>query len=110
PSKQELFKLTKGVQDEKDLLKVKGYKVVSIDKRKQTMILQLTLLEGKNRHIHRMMEKLGYPVMKLKREKYGFITLGKLQPGAARALTHEEVHQLKFLARKNVKQSTNLSN
>lgn len=102
PSKVELSKLLKGIRDEKDLLKVKAYKIISIDKKKQTMILELVLLEGKNRHIRRMMEGLGYPVLKLKREKYGIVTLHKLQPGHFRPLTPQEIHQLKMLAAKNV--------
>lgn len=59
------------------------------------MILELTLVEGKNRHVRRMMEALGYPVQKLKREKYGFLTLEGLVPGETRALTPKEVKQLK---------------
>lgn len=103
PSKAELAQLTKGIRDGKDVLKAKNYKVKSIDKKKRTMIIELTLLEGKNRHIRRMMEGLGYPVMKLTREKYGIVTLHKLQTGKARPLTPHEVHQLKTLANRNVK-------
>lgn len=67
------------------------------------MILELTLREGKNRHVRRMMEGLGYPVMKLKREKYGMLTLDGLQAGTYRTLTPKEVKQMRNMAMDNVK-------
>lgn len=68
------------------------------------MVLELTLHEGKNRHIRRMMEQLGYPVMKLKREKYGMLTLDGLQPGDYRPLTPKEIKQIRNQASKIVKE------
>lgn len=103
PTKQQLERLERGIQDDDDLLQAIGHRVISIDRRQQTMILELTLHEGKYRHIRRMMEVLGYPVMKLKRERYGFLTLDGLQPGQFRPLTRQEIHQLTTLATKNVK-------
>lgn len=101
---EKLNKMLAGVRDEEDLLKAVAYKVMSVDKRTKTMIIRITLHEGKNRHIRRMMEKLGHPVMKIKREKYGSLSLGNLQGGTYRPLTKQEIHELKTLAMKNVKQ------
>lgn len=95
PSKEELAKLRKGVKSDGDLLKAVRYKILSIDRKKNSMILELTLIEGKNRHVRRMMETLGYPVQKLKREKYGLLTLQGLQPGESRPLTPKEVNQMR---------------
>jgi len=104
PSKETLRRLRKGVRDGRDVLKAIKHKVISVDRRKQTMVLELVLHEGKNRHIRRMMEQIGHPVMKLKREKYGPMDLKQLQPGKYRELTRQEIHQLTTLAAKNVKQ------
>lgn len=104
PKKESLNQLVKGAKDKNDLLKAVNYKVISVDKRKQTMVLEIVLHEGKNRHIRRMMEQIGHPVLKLKREKYGPITVHQLQPGKYRPLTKQEIHQLTTLATKNVKQ------
>lgn len=103
PRKDELSKLLKGVKDQNELLKAIGYKILSIDKRKNTAILEIRLHEGKYRHIRRMMERLGYPVLKLKRERYGLLNLKGLQPGDYRPLTPYEVKQMRHLAL-NVKQ------
>lgn len=102
PTKSELGQLRKGVKADSDILKAKRYNILSIDKAKQTMILEITLAEGRNRHIRRMMEQLGYPIMKLSRENYGFLTLSGLQSGEFRALTPHEIKQLRNVATKIV--------
>jgi len=103
PSKYELGKLRKGIKSNHEILKAVHYNVLSIDQKKNHMIVELTLREGKNRHIRRMMEGLGYPVMKLKREKYGFLTLEGLKPGEYRPLTPKEIKQLYTQATKFVR-------
>ena len=104
PDKKELGKLRKGIKADKDILKAVNYTILSTDKKKNTMVLELTLHEGKNRHIRRMMEQLGYPVMKLKREKYGMLTLDGLKPGDYRPLTPKEIKQIRNQASKIVKE------
>ncbi|SHF57889.1 pseudouridine synthase [Ornithinibacillus halophilus] len=95
PSKTELARLLKGVKDKGEVLKAIRYNILSVDRKKGTMILELTLQEGKNRHVRRMMEQLGYPVLKLKREKYGLLTLDGMRVGEHRPLTPKEVKQMR---------------
>lgn len=102
PNKEDLNKLLSGLKDENELLKIIRYKVTSVDKQKQRMDLELTLQEGKNRHIRRMMDRLGYPVLKLKRVKYGLLTLESLSVGQYRALTPKEIKQMRNIALKNI--------
>lgn len=104
PSKETLLQLRKGVQDKGDLLKAIDYRVISTDKRKETTILEIRLHEGKNHQIRRMMEGIGYPIMKLKREKYGHLTLSGLSPGKYRPITRQEMNDLTAIATENVKQ------
>lgn len=104
PDKDTLQGLLKGVTDDNELLKAVKVKRKSVDRKANTSIVEITLHEGKNRHIRRMMEKIGHPVMKIKREKYGPITLHGLQPGTYRTLNHQEIHQLKSISNKNVKE------
>ncbi|SDJ66605.1 pseudouridine synthase [Sediminibacillus albus] len=103
PDKDTLLTIKKGVRSEGDLLKAAHAKILSNDHKKNTAIVQLVLHEGKNRHIRRMMEALNYPVDKLKRERYAFLTLQGLNPGEFRELTPHEVKKLRTLAEKNVK-------
>ncbi|MBW6510681.1 MAG: rRNA pseudouridine synthase [Desulfuromonadaceae bacterium] len=58
----------------------------------------LTLREGRNRQVRRMCEAVGFPVSRLKRTNYAFLTLGDLAEGQWRELTRDEVARLKKLA------------
>lgn len=55
----------------------------------------LRLHEGRNRHIRRMFEALGVPVLRLKRMAIGPLTLGHLRSGAWRYLNRDEVERLR---------------
>ena len=52
---------------------------------------RLALKEGINRQIRRMLGKLGYTVIKLKRIRIGKLELGELKPGRYRLINKEEV-------------------
>ena len=54
---------------------------------------EITLFEGRNRQIHRMFEKFGHHVEKIKRVRYGPLQLD-VEPGHFRALTPVEVKRL----------------
>jgi 23S rRNA pseudouridine2605 synthase len=51
---------------------------------------EITLIEGRNRQIHRMFEKIGHRVEKIKRIGYGPLKLD-VEPGSFRALSQSEV-------------------
>lgn len=104
PTKNELLKLKKGIISEKDVLRANDVSVISTDGNNNTCILQLTLHEGRNRQVHRMIQALGYYILKLKREKFGSLTLKGLKYGEYRSLTPHEVKQMRVLATKNVTQ------
>ncbi|TQS74448.1 rRNA pseudouridine synthase [Ornithinibacillus gellani] len=103
PRNKELRTILEGIKHQGDLLKATNYRVQSIDKKKNKMHLEITLNEGKNRHIRRMLDQLGYPVSRLKRLKYGLLTLDGLTLGQYRALTPKEVKQMRNLALSIVK-------
>jgi 23S rRNA pseudouridine2605 synthase len=58
-------------------------------------MLLVTLREGRNRQVRRMLAKLGFPVIKLKRVQIGKITIRGLPVGACRRLTPRELFTLK---------------
>lgn len=55
---------------------------------------EITLIEGRNRQIRRMFEAVGHHVEKIKRVRYGPLTLD-IPPGEYRPLTPKEVQRLK---------------
>ncbi|PAE95682.1 pseudouridine synthase [Shouchella clausii] len=98
PERKRIKELETGIVLEDGKTAPAKAKVLSIDKKKQTAIVRLIIHEGKNRQVRRMFEAIGHPVVKLKRERYGFLTLGHLHPGESRQLKPIEVKQLKELA------------
>jgi 23S rRNA pseudouridine2605 synthase len=55
---------------------------------------EVTLIEGRNRQIRRMFEAVGHHVEKIKRVRYGPLTLD-VPPGEYRPLTLKEIQRLK---------------
>jgi 23S rRNA pseudouridine2605 synthase len=53
--------------------------------------LTVTLTEGKNREVRRLLEAVGHPVRGLKRVQFGALTLGDLGPGKWRKLSAAEL-------------------
>src|SRR5579862_3289916 len=62
---------------------------------------EVTLIEGRNREIRRMFEKVGHHVEKIKRVRYGPLSLD-VPAGKFRELTGQEVDRLRTAANKPV--------
>ena len=69
-------------------LKVKAARVVRVGGKNSW--LEISLDEGKNRHIRRLLEALGVQVLRLLRISIGPLELGDLKKGAVRPLTDAE--------------------
>ncbi|HZC29035.1 MAG TPA: hypothetical protein VE269_04785, partial [Gaiellaceae bacterium] len=57
--------------------------------------LELTIHEGRNRQVKRMLDAVGYPVERLHRSAYAGLTLEGLEPGRWRELERSEVVALR---------------
>ena len=57
--------------------------------------IELTIHEGRNHQVKRMLDAVGLPVRRLHRSKYGPLDLADLKPGQWRDLTPDEIAQLK---------------
>jgi 23S rRNA pseudouridine2605 synthase len=95
PQGVELMPLRQGITIEgRKLAKAKA-KVLSRDRTKQTAIVELTIHQGLNHQVKKMLKAVGFPVIKLSRVAFGPLNLDGLQPGDYRKLSHHEVHALK---------------
>lgn len=90
--KSEIEQLKKGVNLEDGKTLPAKINSIKIENNKTSMFISIK--EGKNRQIRRMIEKIGYKILSLKREKIGELTLGNLPEGKYRELTKEEVEYL----------------
>lgn len=106
--KKTYYVKVKGILEEKDIeilrrgIKLEGIltspaNVKRIKKTNENSWIEMTIHEGKKRQIRRMLEKIGHPVLKLKRVRIGFLDLKGIEPGRYRYLTNEEVSRLKNL-------------
>jgi 23S rRNA pseudouridine2605 synthase len=57
-------------------------------------LIEITLTEGRNRQIRRMLESVGHPVRRLVRTAIGPLMLGRLKPATYRRLKPDEVREL----------------
>ncbi len=73
-------------------------RITENDPKKNQMSFDLTIYEGKNRQIKRMMEALGYEVRRLHRKQLGFLICSDLKQGEYRRLKPFEVKQLRAWA------------
>lgn len=76
------------------------YRITEKDVAKNQCSFDLTIVEGRNRQIKRMMEALGYEVRRLHRKKVAFLHCSDLRQGEYRILKPFEVKQLRTLAQK----------
>ncbi|MGB9710216.1 MAG: pseudouridine synthase [Thermodesulfovibrio sp.] len=86
-------KLRKGIKIEGKL--AIPVSVNFIKKLKANSWIKITLHEGRKRQIRKMLERVGHPVIRLIRISIDGIKLGELKPGEYRALTKEEIEELK---------------
>jgi 23S rRNA pseudouridine2605 synthase len=91
-----LTKLKKGVRLAEGRTAAAAVKILKHG-RKQSC-LQITIREGLNRQVRRMLAKVGLPVKSLKRTRIGRLNIRGLGVGKFRALTKTEVAYLKKIA------------
>lgn len=93
-TKDEIRRLCNGVFiDGKKTSKAKA-KILKIDKKTNSSVVELIIHEGKNHQVKKMFEAIGYDVLKLKRESIAFLTLDGLKSGEYRELSIKEVKKL----------------
>ena len=93
-TKSNLAPITKGVKIEGKWTSPARYQILSVDPKTNHSIVELTIHEGRNHQVKNMLQAVGLPVQKLKREKYGDLTLQGLRPGDYRELNKKEVSSL----------------
>jgi pseudouridine synthase len=96
PSKRALQALRTGV--DLDDGQTHPARVQVLESRGRDSVVELTIHEGRNRIVRRMLEAVGYPVRALQRTAFGPVELGRLRPGDTRKLRPHEVDALRSAA------------
>ena len=90
--------LEKGVEIDGKLTSSARVKLRKVNRDTNTSIVELTIHEGRNHQVKKMLASVGHEVLKLKRERVGFLTLDKLKSGEYRPLSPKEIKQLYAMA------------
>ncbi len=85
--------MERGIHIAEGLVRVEGARVLKT--RGRSTELEITLKEGKNREIRRILARLGHKVQQLRRIAIGPLRLGEMPTGAYRRLTSDELKRLK---------------
>lgn len=85
-------KLEEGVELEDGITLPAYVKLISREKGKSEIMISIR--EGRNRQVRRMLDAVNHPVTVLRRERIGKISLGKLRIGEYRELTESEIKYL----------------
>jgi 23S rRNA pseudouridine2605 synthase len=92
PPRPTLDQLARGVTIDGEV--VKPNEVRAIRNEPEGTVLRIVIHEGRNRIVRRMMERIGYQVLRLTRIRLGPIVLKGIERGAWRDLTPGELDQL----------------
>ncbi len=92
--KDDINKLKKGIVIDNRKVVIKRFKIRKKDNVKNTSIIELTIVEGRNHIVKRIFESMHVDVIKLSRVGYAFLTLDGLKSGEYRNLTIKEIKKL----------------
>lgn len=92
PSREALRRLTNGVRLEDGPAAALSVRLV--DSHEQRSLVELTMVEGRNREVRRMFDVIGHEVARLVRTAIGGLVDTTLRPGESRLLTVAEIHDL----------------
>lgn len=84
--------LMAGIELEDGLVMIDHFAVVQ--QAEGRSLVEITLHEGRNRIVRRIMEAVGHPINRLVRTRVGSVHLGDMRPGGVRPLTQSEVAAL----------------
>jgi len=65
-----------------------------IDAGRGRSMIEMVMMEGRNREVRRMLDTVGYPVTRLVRTAIGGLSDSKLRPGAYRRLTAADIQRM----------------
>lgn len=92
--KDDINKLKKGIVIDNRKVYIKRFKVRKKDVEKNTSIVELTIVEGRNHIVKKIFESMRIDVIKLSRVSYAFLTLDGLKSGEYRKLSIKEIKKL----------------
>jgi len=97
--KEESTTICRGIKIGNYITKKAKIKDVTYNKKNLTTLATIIITEGKYHQVKKMFEATNHNVLKLKRVRFGFVTLEKLKTGEHRLLKPYELKQLRNLVK-----------
>ena len=89
---QHLLQMAKGIEIEPQ--KIAYADALIVEYENKNTVLQITLYQGMNRQIRKMLDHLGHPVISLKRVSHGTINIQGLKKGQFKYIKPKEINDL----------------
>ena len=99
--KDDIKKIKSNIVVEGRKVVIKSFKIKKKDFEKNTSVVELTIVEGRNHIVKKIFASMNIDVIKLSRVGYAFLTIDNLKSGEYRNLTIKEIKKLYAL--KNTK-------
>ena len=94
-TEEEIRKFQRGFEIEDYVTSSSEIKIIW--ERNEVSVVEITIHEGKNRQVRKMCEKIGHPILRLKRTKIGELDMKDLKMGQWRYLNEDEIDYLKSI-------------
>lgn len=94
-NEDELEQLTKPIRFDGEIYFPQAARILKVDQKRQESLIEITIAEGKNHEIKKILDFIGHPVIKLNRDMFDGITIGNLKKGQYRALSEQEAEKIK---------------
>ena len=93
-TKDDIIKLKQGIIIDNRKVDTKNFKIKSKNYEKDTSLVEITIVEGRNHIVRNIFASLHHDVIKLTRTNYGFLSVDNLKSGEYRELSIKEVKKL----------------
>ena len=93
-NKDDIDRLKRGINIDDIKVEIVNFKIRDKDLVKNTSLIEITIIEGRNHIVKRIFESLKHPVIRLSRIRLSFLDIKNLKSGEYRELSLKEVKKL----------------
>ena len=93
-NKDDIDRLKRGINIDDRKVEIVNFKIRDKDLVKNTSLIEITIIEGRNHIVKRIFESLKHPVIRLSRIRLAFLDIRNLKSGEYRELSLKEVKKL----------------
>jgi len=101
-TKSTLKPLLKGIKIEDYTTAPANFLILKADQKNNSTLIEITIHEGRYHQVKKMLEAVGHPVKRLRRERFAFLDTSGVERGKFRYLAKNEIKELLRIANEQV--------